>query len=89
MTPQPGKQTLAIYLGFLLQVFTIHGTAGEEGDYLINSSLPPRVDKSLDRSVRSKAKGSTYLLFYSFSSIRYFLPLRFNITLCHTFHKFA
>ena len=28
------------YLGFLSQTFTIHGTAGEVGGYLFNSSLP-------------------------------------------------
>ena len=28
------------YLGFLSQTFTIHGTAGEAGGYLFNSSLP-------------------------------------------------
>ena len=28
------------YLGFLSQTFTIHGTAGEGGGYLFNSSLP-------------------------------------------------
>ena len=27
-------------LGFLSRTFTIHGTAGEEGGYLFNSSLP-------------------------------------------------
>ena len=27
-------------LGFLSQTFTIHGTAGEGGGYLFNSSLP-------------------------------------------------
>ena len=29
------------YLGFLSRTFTIHGTAGEGGGYLFNSSLPP------------------------------------------------
>ena len=29
-----------IYLGFLSRTFTIHGTAGEGGEYLFNSSLP-------------------------------------------------
>ena len=28
------------YLGFLSRTFTIHGTAGEGGGYLLNSSLP-------------------------------------------------
>ena len=28
------------YLGFLSRTFTIHGTAGEGGGYLFNSSLP-------------------------------------------------
>ena len=28
------------YLGFLSRAFTIHGTAGEGGGYLFNSSLP-------------------------------------------------
>ena len=28
------------YLGFLSRIFTIHGTAGEGGGYLFNSSLP-------------------------------------------------
>ena len=31
---------LFFYLGFLLQTFTIHRTAGEEGGYLFNASLP-------------------------------------------------
>ena len=29
-----------VYLGFLSGTFTIHGTAGEGGGYLFNSSLP-------------------------------------------------
>ena len=29
-----------LYLGFLSRTFTIHGTAGEGGGYLFNSSLP-------------------------------------------------
>ena len=28
------------YLGFLSRIFTIHGTAGEGGGYVFNSSLP-------------------------------------------------
>ena len=29
-----------LYLGFLSRTFMIHGTAGEQGGYLFNSSLP-------------------------------------------------
>ena len=36
------------YLGFLSRIFTIHGTAGEGGAYLFNSSLPlPHASKTL------------------------------------------
>ena len=34
------KDFFFFYLGFLSRTFTIHGTAGEGGGYLFNSSLP-------------------------------------------------
>ena len=47
------------YLGFLSQTFTIHGTAGEGGGYLFNSSLPlPPLHRHLDISRAITAESS-------------------------------
>ena len=47
------------YLGFLSRTFTIHGTAGEGGGYLFNSSLPlPSLHRRLDISRAITAESS-------------------------------
>ena len=47
------------YLGFLSQTFTINRTAGEGGEYLLNSSLPlPPDSKTLGISQATTAESS-------------------------------
>ena len=47
------------YLGFLSRTFMIHGTAGEGGGYLFNSSLPlPSLHRHLDISWAITAESS-------------------------------
>ena len=52
------------YRGFSLsRTFTIHGTAGEGGGYLFNSSLPlpPAPQRRVERKERSQRKSKTEL----------------------------